>query len=89
MGLAPSGEINRCFVALAFVLPASIIPTSNRNLRNLCNLRIFHLLHLRLDVFSCLYSRRFAACRAVGLAKADPLAVDALVCGSLNELVPF
>src|SRR5258707_6828748 len=43
MGLATSGEIDRPFVALAFVLPPSIIPTSNRNLRNLCNLRIFHL----------------------------------------------
>jgi len=66
-----------------------MILTAVRNLRNLCNLRIFHLLHLRLDVFSCLYSRRFAACRAVGLAKAGPFAVDALVCSSLNELVPF
>src|SRR5260370_31315151 len=43
MGLATSGEINRSFLALAFVLPLSIIPTSNRNRRNLCNLRIFHL----------------------------------------------
>jgi hypothetical protein len=42
-----------------------------------------------LNVFSSSYSRRFAACLAVGLAKADPFAVDALVCGSLNELVPF
>jgi len=42
-----------------------------------------------LNVFSFSYSRRFAACLAVGLAKADPFAVDALVCGSLNELVPF
>jgi hypothetical protein len=43
MGLATSGEIDRSFVALAFVLPPSIIPTANRNLRNLCSLGIFHL----------------------------------------------
>jgi hypothetical protein len=42
-GLGYSGEINGSFLALAFVLPPSIIPTSNRNLRNLCNLRIIHL----------------------------------------------
>src|SRR5580704_11751348 len=37
MGLATSGELTRSFMALAFVLPPSIIPTSNRNLRILCN----------------------------------------------------
>jgi hypothetical protein len=41
MSLATAGEINRSSLALEFVLPPSTIPTSNRNLRNLCNLRIF------------------------------------------------
>src|ERR1700730_177253 len=43
MGLAASGEIHRSFLSLVFVLPLSTIPTSNRNRRNLCNLRIFRL----------------------------------------------
>jgi hypothetical protein len=44
----------------------------DRNLRNLCNLRI------HLSAFICgwvFHSRKFAACRAVGLAKADAFAV--------------
>jgi hypothetical protein len=55
MGFATAGVINKSLLALAF-FTSEHHPDLNRNLRNLCNLRIFNLLSSA-DRYSALDSR--------------------------------
>src|ERR1700757_5088636 len=70
----PHHRVKDADATTAAYKPLKLSPTLNRNLRNLCNLRIFNFSFPWAGPAVC--SRPFVACRAGGLAKADPFSVS-------------